>query len=83
MIPANSKGTLQDVCLKTESEENMGHAARQQPKHTSQSTNEWLKKNKVNILKWLSQSPDLNLIKMLWKDLRKQFIGGHQPTTQV
>ncbi len=60
----------------------MGHAARQQPKHTSQSTNEWLKKNKVNILKWLSQSPDLNPIKMLWKDLRKQFIGGNQPTTQ-
>ncbi len=60
----------------------MGHAARQQPKHTSQSTNEWLKKNKVNILKWLSQSPDLNPIKMLWKDLRKQFIGGHQPTTE-
>ncbi len=41
------------------------------PKHTSHSTKEWLKKNKVNVLEWLSQSPDLNPIKMLWKDLRK------------
>ncbi len=40
------------------------------PKHTSHSTKVWLKKNKVNVLEWLSQSPDLNPIKMLWKDLR-------------
>ncbi len=32
-------------------------------KHTSHSTKEWLKKNKVNVLEWLSQSPDLNPIK--------------------
>ncbi len=32
------------------------------------------KKNKVNVLERLSQSPDLNPIKMLWKDLSKQFI---------
>ncbi len=42
-------------------------------KHTSHSTKEWLKKNKVNVLEWLSQSPDL-----LWKDLSKQFIGGNR-----
>ncbi len=52
------------------------------PKHTSHSTKEWLKKNKVNVLEWLSQSPDLNPIKMLWKDLSKQFIGGNPPTSQ-
>ncbi len=39
------------------------------PKHTSHSTKEWLKKNNVNVFERLSQSPDLNLIKMLWKDL--------------
>ncbi len=37
------------------------------PKHTSHSTKEWLKKNKVNVLERLSQSPDPNPIKMLWK----------------
>ncbi len=54
------------------------------PKHTSHSTKEWLKKNKVNVfvLDWLSQGPDLNPIKMLWKDLSKQFIGGNPPTSQ-
>ncbi len=31
IIPANSKGKRQDICLRTESQENVGHAARQQP----------------------------------------------------
>ncbi len=35
------------------------------PKHTSHSIKEWLKKNKVNVLEWLSQSPDLNPIKLV------------------
>ncbi len=52
------------------------------PKHTSHSTKEWLKKNKVNVLEWLSQHPDLNPIKMLWKDQSKKCIGGNPPTSQ-
>ncbi len=39
------------------------------PKYTSRFTKEWLKKNKVNILGWSSQSLDLNPIEMFWKDL--------------
>ncbi len=30
IIPANSKGKHQDICLRTESQEKVGHAARQQ-----------------------------------------------------
>ena len=30
------------------------------PKHTSKVVAKWLKDNKVNVLEWSSQSPDLN-----------------------
>ncbi|KAI4895768.1 hypothetical protein NFI96_024067, partial [Prochilodus magdalenae] len=49
------------------------------PKHTSKSTSEWLKKNKVKTLEWPSQRPDLNPIEMLWHDLKKAVHAG-KPT---
>ena len=32
------------------------------PKNTTKATIQWLKDKKVNVLEWLSQSPDLNPI---------------------
>ncbi len=49
------------------------------PKHTSKSTSEWLKKNKIKVLEWPNQSPDLNPIEMMWHDV-KQSIHARKPS---
>ena len=48
------------------------------PKHTAKSTWEFFKKQKITVLDWPPQSPDLNPIEHLWehieRDIRKQKI---------
>lgn len=60
------------ICLITKAWPKLRSLSCCRRKHSRKSITEWLKNKGIKVLQWLSQSPHLNLIQMLWWDFQQR-----------
>jgi hypothetical protein len=48
------------------------------PKHTAKLTQKWLRDNKIIVLEWVGQSPDVSPLENLWSELDRR-VKRHHP----
>ena len=66
--PKYSREEWEVTCLTAKARLKLGHQQDKDPKHSSKSTTECLKKKRIKVFR---SSPDLSLIEMLWWDLKR------------